>query len=684
MAKNKIGIRNIAQIGVADIDVYGTKRKLLDNTIPKNAEKVKLRIGVFFDGTGNNGYNSDAVYYNQSLPIDETQNLKIKHNGFEVKGNSSYLNRYSNVKLLYDLYENKGKDNLDDKNDPHHYLQLKVYMQGIGTLQDEDDDTLGTGFGEGDRGVIGRVEQACADIAKQIEEEFNNIKNKKVAPFKVSSGKIIDAIPNLEKQFSTNTAIKTLFIESIQFDVFGFSRGAAAARHFCNEVLKQKTIYNNVTLKQDKLPLKQDKVFKDYYLIEKDALKSKKNNLYMPSRVEFTGGKLGEELKAKKKNYPLKSVTVEFLGLFDTVIAQFLEKKGIIDFAKNNSLMPTLLNINPILQTVGVIGLKKIGQIPKVNPDVSHPNIKKVFQLHASNEWRENFALTPIINYGYGSSLRVLGAHSDVGGGYWNTQKEINILHFFDIKLNANATDINKANTFKQLLRQWYIDNKFCSEDNIFWETMHHVQIFRPQTIPGISVNVYDTALIKETILGDQIEKIIDGKKHVLVGYHYRLKSERKLNNKLSLVYMNVMKHMATKFADVPFLETENKTLKINHPEEYKFDENYDLSKIYLADIKESYQDMMIKIAEHGWAKKDEKPIEHNDLVYKENSIQKYKIPASLYEDIKEHYVHLSANFNKPIPYLEILSEYQFVYPSVPNFTFDKDFKNPPYAREIL
>jgi hypothetical protein len=101
MAKNMIGIRNVAQIGVADIDVYGTKRKLLDNTIPKNAEKVKLRIGVFFDGTGNNGFNSDAVYYKQELPFKNPNDIEVKHKGFDVAKDSSYFNPYSNVKLFY-------------------------------------------------------------------------------------------------------------------------------------------------------------------------------------------------------------------------------------------------------------------------------------------------------------------------------------------------------------------------------------------------------------------------------------------------------------------------------------------------------------------------------------------------------------------------------------------------------
>ena len=62
MSIKRIDLQKPAQIGIANIDVYGTGKKISDNTIPKNAVKVKLRIGVFFDGTGNNGFNFYMVY----------------------------------------------------------------------------------------------------------------------------------------------------------------------------------------------------------------------------------------------------------------------------------------------------------------------------------------------------------------------------------------------------------------------------------------------------------------------------------------------------------------------------------------------------------------------------------------------------------------------------------------------
>jgi len=74
----KIDIRRPGKIGVVNINQDEVKKVL------QGSEKVKLRIGVFFDGTGNNRYNSDQVYYDKkySKPpleqekIEEIKNLK--------------------------------------------------------------------------------------------------------------------------------------------------------------------------------------------------------------------------------------------------------------------------------------------------------------------------------------------------------------------------------------------------------------------------------------------------------------------------------------------------------------------------------------------------------------------------------------------------------------------------------
>lgn len=80
MKIGNIGIKNPADIGISDIDVYGTNEKKYEAF--ERTEKVKLRIGVFFDGTGNNKFNSDSVYYNKKYHKELLKENDIK----KIKG----------------------------------------------------------------------------------------------------------------------------------------------------------------------------------------------------------------------------------------------------------------------------------------------------------------------------------------------------------------------------------------------------------------------------------------------------------------------------------------------------------------------------------------------------------------------------------------------------------------------
>ncbi|WP_407498580.1 phospholipase effector Tle1 domain-containing protein [Elizabethkingia anophelis] len=672
MKTGNIGIRNIADIGVADIDIYGTNSKKYKAY--ERTEKIKLRIGVFFDGTGNNRFNSDSVYYNYNIrpkKLIEHHIPTVKHKGIELEEGSSYWNSYSNIALLHDLYEErKEKDN--SRNTEFQSFQLKVYIQGIGTLRDEKDDMLGSGMGEGSRGVIARVEQACQQIADEIDTIFKNTKNQ-----------------------------KPLEIISIQFDVFGFSRGAAAARHFCNEVLKSGRDKNpgnggstpilNVkrpVINKTEEPKDSQAMVKQYKL---NATKKVQDNIKVapqinaPVRNVFTGGELGIFLQKKNINYPKFNVSVEFLGLFDTVISQMLERKGIIDTTRN----PIIKGVTKLSPVLGLL-TEQVASIKKVNPDLSNPNIKRILHLKAQSEWRDNFPITPIgpFNGTQAKELTVLGAHSDVGGAYWQTEEESHTLHFFDLGKDSTVAEKQKLEEQKQLLRNWYISQRLC-EDNpakLYWETMHHVHSFEGL---GGDADTEKDELLPESFMGDLTQKTEGSWTYLLKGYHHRLLSRRPLNNKLSLVYMNVMKHIALNYADVPFKLSESGT---RYPEEYKYPENYDIAddKIYEMDSEsssqsqrvkrtdlEKYQNLLIKVAEHGWINKEGKKVAYPGLI-DENQI--YSISPEMYIYIMGKFVHLSANFDSPIT--DILEHYNFAYTNVPHFTDEKEFKNRPYERE--
>ncbi|MCC8145502.1 MAG: DUF2235 domain-containing protein [Parabacteroides sp.] len=164
----------------------------------RSNDTIDLTIGVFFDGTKNNKYNIDYTH----------------KGGKEI--DDSYRSSYTNVATMWNGY--------DSKNPP---LIAKVYVEGIGTVspignnsskskdeegltssQKKDDTIQGSGFGYGSNGINAKIERGCKLIAAKVNQLL------------------------MQKECKPAT-IRTLFI-----DVFGFSRGAAAARSFASRLIK--------------------------------------------------------------------------------------------------------------------------------------------------------------------------------------------------------------------------------------------------------------------------------------------------------------------------------------------------------------------------------------------------------------------------------------------------------------
>lgn len=174
-------------------------------------EEIILRIGMFFDGTGNNRSNSERVFgcfapdVNLEESAEDIRQFCAAH-GYDGKGSSpdnSYGNDVSNVARLYDLYIDQTDETLpiDAKT-----ASVPVYVDGIGTSSTGADSTFSQGTGIGPQGVRTRVEETPSLILKAIQAFQDSNPDKRVA--------------------------------KIEFDIFGFSRGSAAARDFANEVLK--------------------------------------------------------------------------------------------------------------------------------------------------------------------------------------------------------------------------------------------------------------------------------------------------------------------------------------------------------------------------------------------------------------------------------------------------------------
>ncbi|WP_095054251.1 type VI secretion system tip protein TssI/VgrG [Pseudomonas sp. Irchel s3b2] len=172
---------------------------------------ITLRIGVFFDGTGNNKANSETVAacYAPDAKLAEAAEEIQKHcaaYGYDGNGSSpdnSYGNDVSNIARLYELYTDHVFKPLPENS---KNASIAVYIEGIGTESNGADSLYSQATGLGETGVVARVEQSPALIGEQIRQ-------------------LRERTPEL-------------IIDRIEFDIFGFSRGAAAARHFANEVLK--------------------------------------------------------------------------------------------------------------------------------------------------------------------------------------------------------------------------------------------------------------------------------------------------------------------------------------------------------------------------------------------------------------------------------------------------------------
>ena len=143
-------------------------------------EPVKMRVAVFFDGTQNNRTNIETRLANVTVTV-------VTINGREVEMKGSYDSSYSNVAIM------EYMNNIENRQ-----TEVSVYVEGIGTIDNEADDKDGLAWGSGPTGIPAKVTRGITEVTTKIV-----------------------AILGREKR-----------LEALTVDVFGFSRGAAAARHF--------------------------------------------------------------------------------------------------------------------------------------------------------------------------------------------------------------------------------------------------------------------------------------------------------------------------------------------------------------------------------------------------------------------------------------------------------------------
>lgn len=277
---------------------------------------------------------SECLTPHQKGEIDD---IECEHRLSLLLGDS-YANGTSNIAKLWNLYP-------EAKNETESALtqSFPVYAPGAGSKTGANDSLKGMATGLGGTGIIAQTEKAFSDVALRASG--------------IAGGGIID---------------------DLTIDLFGFSRGAAAARHAANEIIKG------------------------------------------------SEGELGQAFAANGVPWP-ENVTVRFLGLFDTVAGIINIRDG--DFAPSNDRnAPIDLYLDPA-------------------------TISTAVQLTAIDECRENFALNSICNPdgtlpNNFREIALPGVHSDIGGGYHDSQTERLLLH---PTLNVNGS----ATTWPEQTPQW-------------------------------------------------------------------------------------------------------------------------------------------------------------------------------------------------------------------------------------
>ncbi|ELO1773956.1 DUF2235 domain-containing protein [Vibrio fluvialis] len=338
---------------------------------------ITLRVGMFFDGTANNTYGAKwgkqelEKYYStwkakyeadcdilsrktgypknaipEVLLSDDCFAYPKKDNFFislfknddgeieTVEGSAT--NELTNVQKLSDLYIRSDGSIIEG------LFTDSIYVTGIGTgnstnIAPADESVIwGQGAGIGEYGVVEKVNTGIDQFVLLLKD--------------------------LTYRFKSDQQNTTDGIKKIQFDVFGFSRGAAAARHFINILSDGKS--GNLAKAVDN--------------------EMSKGGVNLPYCFDWN-----ETYEDKA------SCEVSFAGLFDTV-ASVVDLLS-FDFSTHTDNGDVRLWLDP----------KRVRNVVHLTAD---PTV----------ECRDNFSLNRLnsTDQSHFYEFVLPGAHSDIGGGY--------------------------------------------------------------------------------------------------------------------------------------------------------------------------------------------------------------------------------------------------------------------------
>ena len=497
-----------------------------------NSGTIHLEFGLFFDGTLNSVKNTELrlTVLNQNdlkiLPSDDEkevkrkeEELKYRRSGisdelFESLIHNVYIRNIENSRDITDyrradergFFDRMGVDNslMNDYSNVARMWQCcnesyAIYIEGIGTLDRQKDISAGFQFGSGDTGIRGKVRRGCYELAKKINEKLPK---------------------------------KTYEVIKVTLDVFGFSRGAAAARNFLYEV--------NVSNKREE-DTKLDKRFERtgkrpydercenyyneyaYFYYDKDSVRVNIDFFEEDKWPKY--GYLGYYLLKEGINPKILDkirLEIRFVGIYDTVSSyeEFGNISGLDLLDKGIQHSKKSFFDDDVEQ----LQLNNLGKF------------QKAVHFTAMNEHRENFALT---------KMRVEnciektfpGVHCDIGGAY-----ETGTEYVDEIEIDYDITNIINhiyLDAFQQylILEHWYKEDQLDqSFDKSYFKLsgtrflrkeysyipLHFMQQFFNEFLGNSYANVISKNVVTDYPISDPQDEILIKVKERLRKYVFR------------------------------------------------------------------------------------------------------------------------------------------------------------------
>lgn len=297
-----------------------------ERQIPEPTPEIHIEVGLFTDGTLNNADNSqvleDRINEECIGPFErgEISEAECRYR-LELTMGVSYTNAPSNVAKLADLY-------IEESDTLNHSIRHRFmeYAPGIGTKTGDGDSVMGMATGMGETGIENQVNRLFREVALRIYRL---------------------GLPDT--------------MSTLQFDLFGFSRGAASARHAAHEINRGPE------------------------------------------------GTLGQALQAEGISWP-RQVKVRFVGLFDCVAAIINPANG--DLSPSNNLnhpVNVYLNPNHVEQAVHLVAANEHrknfslnslrntdGSLPHNFREISLPGVHSDIGGGYGDSQREDILISPL------------------------------------------------------------------------------------------------------------------------------------------------------------------------------------------------------------------------------------------------------------------------------------------------